>query len=30
MDQLVYQQIIGRLKEKGFDLSKLKLTEQKL
>ena len=30
MDHLVYQQIIGRLKEKGFDLSKLKLTEQKL
>jgi len=26
---LVYQQIIGRLKEEGFDESKLKLTEQK-
>ena len=29
MDHLVFQQIMGRLKEKGFDLSKLKLTEQK-
>ena len=30
MDHLVYQQIMGRLKEKGFDLSKLKLTAQKI
>ncbi|HET9431383.1 MAG TPA: lipocalin family protein [Chitinophagaceae bacterium] len=28
MEKSVYQQILGRLKEKGFDLSKLKLTPQ--
>jgi hypothetical protein len=28
MDDTVYQQIISRLKEKGFDLSKLQLTQQ--
>jgi apolipoprotein D and lipocalin family protein len=29
MDAAVYQQIITRLKEKGFDLTELKMTEQK-
>lgn len=28
MDAAVYQQIIMRLKEKGFDLTELKMTEQ--
>lgn len=28
MDAAVYQQIIARLKEKGFDLTNLKMTEQ--
>jgi len=28
MDKLLYQQIISRIKEKGFDISKLKITEQ--
>jgi apolipoprotein D and lipocalin family protein len=28
MDDAVYQQIISRLKSKGFDLSKIKITEQ--
>ncbi|NVO02773.1 MAG: lipocalin family protein [Bacteroidetes bacterium] len=28
MDETVYQQILSRLKEKGFDLSKLQLTAQ--
>ncbi|MCE9538840.1 MAG: lipocalin family protein, partial [Bacteroidetes bacterium] len=28
MDDLVYQQIISRLKEKGFDLTKLQITKQ--
>lgn len=28
MSDLTYQQIIGRLKEKGFDLSKIKITQQ--
>ncbi len=29
MDNTIYQQIISRLKEKGFDLSKLMVTQQK-
>ena len=29
MDDVVYQQILSRLKEKGFDLTKLKITQQK-
>lgn len=29
MQEIVYQQIISRLKEKGFDISKIKLTLQK-
>jgi hypothetical protein len=28
MNDETYQQIIARLKEKGFDLTKLQLTEQ--
>ncbi len=28
MEETIYQQIIFRLKEKGFDLSKIKITEQ--
>ena len=29
MDEKIYQQIIARIKEKGFDISKIKLTTQK-
>lgn len=29
MDENIYQQIIARIKEKGFDISKIKLTTQK-
>lgn len=29
MDEIVYQQILGRLKEKGFDMNKLQKTIQK-
>ena len=28
MDETLYQQIIGRIKEKGFDISKIKITDQ--
>jgi apolipoprotein D and lipocalin family protein len=28
MDEAIYQQIIARLKEKGFDLSKIQITKQ--
>lgn len=28
MDEAIYRQIIARLKERGFDLSKLKITQQ--
>ena len=28
MDEIIYQQIISRIKEKGFDISKIKITNQ--
>ena len=28
MDEILYQQIISRVKEKGFDITKIKLTQQ--
>jgi len=30
MDDAIYQQIISRIKEKGFDISKIKITKQQL
>ncbi len=30
MDDAIYQQIISRIKEKGFDISKIKMTKQQL